>query len=82
MTEVTLELAKLIGYVALFLGLCVLALIPLTVYRKASFAVMKRNFLAYFSNPTGYLFLCIFVCLVHLSLPTIFLTRTWRISIN
>jgi ABC-2 type transport system permease protein len=63
MTEVILELAKLIGYVALFLGLCVLALIPLSVYRKASFALMKRNFFAYFSNPTGYLFLCIFVCL-------------------
>ena len=28
---------------------------------------MKRNFLAYFSNPTGYVFLCIFVFLTSLA---------------
>lgn len=31
--------------------------------RRAAFAVMKRNFVGYFSNPTGYVFLCIFVFL-------------------
>ncbi|RPH77693.1 MAG: ABC transporter permease, partial [Planctomycetaceae bacterium] len=31
--------------------------------KLAAFAVMKRNFVGYFSNPTGYVFLCIFVFL-------------------
>ncbi|TWT93836.1 Gldg family protein [Stieleria varia] len=31
--------------------------------KRAAFAVMKRNFVGYFSNPTGYVFLCIFVFL-------------------
>ena len=31
--------------------------------KQAAFAVMKRNFVGYFSNPTGYVFLCIFVFL-------------------
>ncbi|MCC9602412.1 Gldg family protein [Stieleria sp. JC731] len=31
--------------------------------KRAAFAVMKRNFIGYFSNPTGYVFLCIFVFL-------------------
>ena len=26
-------------------------------------AVFKRNFVAYFSNPTGYVFICVFVLL-------------------
>ncbi|MCA9135656.1 MAG: Gldg family protein [Planctomycetales bacterium] len=31
--------------------------------KRAAFAVMKRNFVGYFGNPTGYVFLCIFVFL-------------------
>ncbi|MEO1526456.1 MAG: Gldg family protein [Planctomycetota bacterium] len=31
--------------------------------KQAAYAVMKRNFVGYFSNPTGYVFLCIFVFL-------------------
>ncbi len=31
--------------------------------RQASVAVIKRNFVGYFSNPTGYVFLCVFVSL-------------------
>ena len=27
--------------------------------KQAASAVMKRNFIGYFSNPTGYVFLCI-----------------------
>ena len=27
------------------------------------FAVFKRNFVSYFSNPTGYVFVCVFVLL-------------------
>lgn len=47
----------------LFVGLLVLALVPLALFRKAAFAVMKRNFISYFSTPTGYVFLCLFVLL-------------------
>ena len=39
-----------------------LLMLPL-IRRQAAFAVMKRNFAGYFSNPTGYVFLCIFVLL-------------------
>ncbi len=39
-----------------------LLMMPL-LRRQAAFAVMKRNFSGYFSNPTGYVFLCIFVLL-------------------
>lgn len=46
-----------------FLALCVLATAPLVTYKKAAFAVLKRNFVGYFSNPTGYVFLCLFVLL-------------------
>lgn len=45
-----------------FAGL-LLVMLPLGIYRQATFAVMKRNFTGYFSNPTGYVFLCLFVLL-------------------
>ncbi|MCA9105532.1 MAG: Gldg family protein [Pirellulaceae bacterium] len=35
----------------------------LGVYRPAMFAVMRRNFVGYFINPTGYVFLALFVVL-------------------
>ncbi|MDB4809955.1 Gldg family protein [bacterium] len=35
--------------------------------KRAAYAVMKRNFKGYFSNPTGYVFLCIFVFLTSLA---------------
>ena len=44
------------------LGLLLL-MMPLGIWRQAAFAVMKRNFVGYFSNPTGYVFLCLFVLL-------------------
>jgi len=47
---------------AFLLGL-VLLMLPLGIWRQAAFAVMKRNFSGYFSNPTGYVFLCLFVLL-------------------
>ncbi len=31
--------------------------------KRAAYAVLKRNFIGYFGNPTGYVFLCIFVFL-------------------
>ena len=41
----------------------IVLMLPLGIYRQAAYAVMKRNFVGYFSNPTGYVFLCIFVLL-------------------
>ncbi len=46
-----------------FIACLLLLMLPLGLYRQAAFAVMKRNFSGYFSNPTGYVFLCLFVLL-------------------
>jgi len=48
---------------AVFLIVLVVLMLPLGIWRQAAFAVMKRNFIGYFSNPTGYVFLCLFVLL-------------------
>ncbi|MFP6666176.1 MAG: Gldg family protein [Pirellulales bacterium] len=42
-----------------------LALVAKT--KKPAYAVLKRNFLAYFMNPTGYVFLCLFVWLASIA---------------
>ena len=47
----------------IFLVVLVILMVPLGIWRQAAFAVMKRNFIGYFSNPTGYVFLCLFVLL-------------------
>jgi ABC-2 type transport system permease protein len=47
----------------IFLVTLVVLMLPLGIWRQAAFAVMKRNFIGYFSNPTGYVFLCLFVLL-------------------
>jgi ABC-2 type transport system permease protein len=46
-----------------FIACLLLIMLPMGLYRQAAFAVMKRNFSGYFSNPTGYVFLCLFVLL-------------------
>ncbi len=52
----------------LFFLLVLLALVvTLAGTKRAAFAVMKRNFIGYFGNPTGYVFLCIFVFLTSLA---------------
>lgn len=38
-------------------------IVPLYFTRTAATAVVRRNFKGYFSNPTGYVFLCVFVLL-------------------
>ena len=38
-------------------------LVPLNYTRRAAIAVVRQNFRGYFSNPTGYVFLCVFVLL-------------------
>ncbi|MDX1945329.1 MAG: Gldg family protein [Pirellulaceae bacterium] len=57
------EILKLLAIDLLLIGILIAVLIPLAAYRKAAFAVMKRNFVGYFSNPTGYIFLFLFVLL-------------------
>ena len=52
-------------FILLLILVAVVALLAGT--KRAAFAVMKRNFVGYFSNPTGYVFLCIFVFLTSLA---------------
>ena len=63
MADALLKILRLLVLDAAFLGVCVLLLWPLFAFRKAATAVLKRNFVGYFSNPTGYVFLCLFVLL-------------------
>ncbi len=48
---------------AIFLVVLAIFIAPLCVMKRATWAVLKRNFVGYFSNPTGYVFLCLFVLL-------------------
>lgn len=56
-----IKMLLLIALDAVLIGVLALALSPLMVFKRAAFAVLKRNFIGYFSNPTGYVFLCMFV---------------------
>lgn len=58
-----LQMLQLLAIDAALIALLALALSPLIVFRRAAFAVLKRNFVGYFNNPTGYVFLCLFVLL-------------------
>ncbi len=65
--DILLSLAVLLSYdIALLL---VLAAIVFALYKakQASFALVRRNFVGYFTNPTGYVFLCIFMFLTSLA---------------
>ena len=62
----TIQIAEFVFMLVIdlcFLVALVLLMLPLGIWRQAAFAVMKRNFVGYFSNPTGYVFLCLFVLL-------------------
>jgi ABC-2 type transport system permease protein len=63
MGAILFELLKLLAIDLVFVGILTAVMVPLAAYKKAAFAVLKRNFVGYFSNPTGYVFLCIFVLL-------------------
>ena len=58
-----IEFAFMLVVDLVFLVALVMLMLPLGIWRQAAFAVMKRNFIGYFSNPTGYVFLCLFVLL-------------------
>lgn len=57
------QMLKLVAIDALFVVIAGLLLAPLAQFKRAAFAVLKRNFVGYFANPTGYVFLCLFVFL-------------------
>jgi len=61
------NLFSLVLFDLLFAFAFFVLLIPLSIVKKASYAVMKRNFKSYFSNPTGYVFLAIFVLLTSMA---------------
>ncbi|WP_254509311.1 DUF7088 domain-containing protein [Anatilimnocola floriformis] len=63
MGTILLQLIILLIIDVAFIGLLALLLVPLASFNKASFALVKRNVFGYFSNPTGYVFLCLFVLL-------------------
>jgi ABC-2 type transport system permease protein len=65
--HIFLQLAWLALYDLAFIGVLLLLLVPLKIYRQAAFAVLRRNFVSYFANPTGYVFLCFFVLLTSLA---------------
>src|SRR4029453_17994711 len=57
------ELLKLLAIDLAFVAILLLLIAPLVQFKKAAWAVLKRNFVGYFANPTGYVFLCLFVFL-------------------
>jgi hypothetical protein len=62
--------APLVKLVAIDLIIALLAFLligALAKGKRAAFAVLKRNFLGYFANPTGYVFLCLFVLLTSMA---------------
>ena len=65
--NVAWALLSLIVFDMIFLAVVIVAVAVLAGTKKAAFAVMRRNFVGYFSNPTGYVFLCIFVFLTSLA---------------
>lgn len=60
---ISLAILTLLFYNLAFLLVLAVIVAVLSKTKRAAFAVMKRNFIGYFSNPTGYVFLCIFVFL-------------------
>ncbi|TWT76518.1 ABC-type uncharacterized transport system [Planctomycetes bacterium CA13] len=63
LNNVTSSLLSLFVLDLIFL-LVLLAIVALLAgTKKVAYAVLKRNFVGYFGNPTGYVFLCIFVFL-------------------
>jgi ABC-2 type transport system permease protein len=57
----------LLLYNAIFLAILGVIALFLSRRKPVAFAVLKRNFLGYFANPTGYVFLCLFVLLTSMA---------------
>jgi ABC-2 type transport system permease protein len=60
-------LAKLLLLDLVFLGVMLALVVLLARGRRVAYAVLKRNFYGYFANPTGYVFLCLFVLLTSMA---------------
>jgi ABC-2 type transport system permease protein len=67
LTNVASALVSLLLFDVFFLLILLAVVAILAGTKRVAFAVMKRNFIGYFSNPTGYVFLCIFVFLTSLA---------------
>lgn len=67
MRDILFEILFLLALDLIFLAFFLAVLIPLAASKHAAYAVLKRNFVGYFSNPTGYVFLCLFVLLTSLA---------------
>ncbi len=67
LNNVASALAQLLILDAIFVLILVAIVAAVSGFKRVAFAVMKRNFVGYFSNPTGYVFLCIFVFLTSMA---------------
>jgi ABC-2 type transport system permease protein len=64
---VFIALSSLLIYDLVFLAVMLALVLLLARGRRVAYAVLKRNFYGYFSNPTGYVFLCLFVLLTSMA---------------
>ncbi len=62
-----LAIFKLLVIDVVFIALLFLLAGVLSKSKRAAYSVLKRNFFGYFSNPTGYVFLCLFVLLTSMA---------------
>ena len=67
MTLVLTALLKLLMLDLVFLTVMLALVVLLARGRRVAYAVLKRNFFGYFANPTGYVFLCLFVLLTSMA---------------
>ncbi len=61
------SLLVLLGIDLVFVAVLLIIVAILASTKRAAYAVLKRNFLGYFTNPTGYVFLCLFVLLTSMA---------------
>lgn len=61
--EKFLSFILILGVNFMFVVVLAAVVAGLATWRRAAYAVLKRNYLAYFTSPTGYVFLCLFVWL-------------------
>jgi ABC-2 type transport system permease protein len=67
LVNVLTALSKLLVLDIVFLFVILAIIMTLSMTRRVGYAVLKRNFYGYFSNPTGYVFLCLFVLLTSMA---------------
>lgn len=67
MELVLTALFKLLLLDVVFLAVMLALMVLLARGRRVAYAVLKRNFYGYFANPTGYVFLCLFVLLTSMA---------------